>query len=157
MKLTPPGTAGLAFLASGLLAFSFAASGQTPTDQNADADATAVPEATPPPPPAGFGSGDVSPTENTDVSTMITTGCGYDAWTGAVRRLVTDIDVPGAVSSHGLRVVGTYTSSTGIGWSLSWQWQLQGKPFTGDASYLVNFPDGRAVAFYPPSIPGETA
>ena len=127
----------------------------TPAPQNDAPDTGGVP------PPPGFTSGDVSPSENTDVSTMITTGCGYDAWTGAVRRAVTDIDVPGAVSSHGLKVVRTYTSSTGIGWSLSWQWQLYGRPFTSGASYLVNFPDGRAITFKPPSQSlinaGETA
>ena len=92
---------------------------------------------------------------------MITTGCGYDAWTGAVRRVVTDLDVPGALGSHGLKVVRTYTSSNSIGWSFSWSWQIHRLPFTQDGSYLVNFPDGRAEHFYPPSESlvnaGETA
>ncbi len=153
----------MALIAIMISLFVSAAFAQAPNVATADPDpeATATPEAspeaTPLPPPAGFGSGDISPTENTDVSTMITTGCGYDAWTGAVMRTVTDIEVPGAASSHGLKVVRTYTSSTGIGWSLSWQWQIHARPFTNDGSYMVNFPDGRAEQFYPPSIPGETA
>ncbi|CAN5506021.1 hypothetical protein BH20VER3_BH20VER3_17820 [soil metagenome] len=146
---------------SSLTSMASLSNGQTPTppadESNASVEALAEPK--PGDLPAGFGSGDVSPTENTDVSTMITTdgGSGYDAWTGAMRRVVTDIDVPGAVSSHGLKIVRTYTSSTGIGWSFSWTWQVHARPFTSDGSYLINFPDGRAVNFYPPSIPGETA
>lgn len=97
------------------------------------------------PPPSPFAPGDVSPTTNTDVSTMVHTGNGYDAWTGAVHRVVIDLDVPGAVSSHGLKVIRTYSSSTGIGWSLSWQWQMHFHPFGTD--YLVSMPDGRALRF----------
>ena len=41
---------------------------------------------------------DLSPTANTEVSSLIHTGCGYDAWTGSVHRSVTDLEVPGAVS-----------------------------------------------------------
>ena len=41
---------------------------------------------------------EISPTTNTDVSTHIGTGSGYDAWTGSVRRVVHDIyPVPGAL------------------------------------------------------------
>ncbi len=159
MKILSLRKIGSALLIAGLISIADAGFGQNapPADPSASSpDATEAAQ----PPPAGFGSGDVSPTENTDVSTLITTGCGYDAWTGAVRRQVTDLSVPGAVSSHGLSVVRTYTSSTGIGWSLSWQWQIHGQPFTGPQSYLVNFPDGRATTFYPPDTakyPGETA
>ena len=37
---------------------------------------------------------DVSPTVNTEVSSRIHTGCGYDAWTGSAHRSVTDLEVP---------------------------------------------------------------
>jgi len=68
---------------------------------------------------------DVSPTVNTEVSSLIHTGCGYDAWTGSVRRQITDLEVPGAVSSLGLKWVRTYNShSYGVGgWSFSWTWR----------------------------------
>lgn len=90
---------------------------------------------------------------------MITTGCGYDAWSGSVHRVVTDLVVPSAASSQGLKVVRTYSSSNGIGWSMSWQWQIHFRPWSSDGSYLVNFPDGRAERFLPPrpSQTGETA
>jgi hypothetical protein len=55
----------------------------------------------------------VSPTVSADISSEITTGSGYDAWTGSVRRRVVDIEIPGAVSSQGLKYVRTYSSSTG--------------------------------------------
>src|SRR5262249_15991145 len=47
----------------------------------------------------------------------------------------------------------------GIGWSMSWQWQIHFRPWSTDGSYLVNFPDGRAEHFAPPraSQTGETA
>src|SRR5690242_15678135 len=111
------------------------------------------------PPLPGFQPSDVSPTVNTEVSTMISTGCGYDAWSGSVRRVVTDLAVPSAASSNGLKVVRTYSSSNGIGWSMSWQWQIHFRPWSSDGSYLVNFPDGRAERFLPPrsSQTGETA
>ena len=111
------------------------------------------------PPLPGFQPSDVSPTINTEVSTMITTGCGYDAWSGSVHRVVTDLVVPSAASSQGLKVVRTYSSSNGIGWSMSWQWQIHFRPWSSDGSYLVNFPDGRAERFLPPrpSQTGETA
>lgn len=65
---------------------------------------------------------DVSPTTNTDVSSMITTGSGYDAWTGSSRREVTDLVVPGAVSEHGLKWTRTYNSDTGQ-WSFGYTWR----------------------------------
>src|SRR5262249_20084475 len=67
--------------------------------------------------------------------------------------------VPATSSSHGLKVVRTYSSSNGIGWSMSWQWQIHFRPWSSDGSYLINFPDGRAEHFLPPrpSQTGETA
>src|SRR5690348_6348671 len=111
------------------------------------------------PPLPGFQPSDVSPTVNTEASTMITTGCGYDAWTGSVHRVVTDLVVPSTASAHGLKVVRTYSSSNGIGWSMSWQWQIHFRPWSSDGSYMVNFPDGRAERFARPrdSQTGETA
>src|SRR5437016_1787927 len=55
---------------------------------------------------------DVSPTVNTEVSSVINTGCGYDAWTGSAHRSVTDLEVPGAVGSHGLKWVRSYNSAS---------------------------------------------
>jgi RHS repeat-associated protein len=87
---------------------------------------------------------DVSPTVNTEVSSMIQTGCGYDAWTGSVHRSVTDLEVPGAVSSLGLKWVRTYNSggnSGVLGWSFSWTWRYWGRGWGGDAT-AVHLPDG---------------
>jgi len=69
---------------------------------------------------------DLSPTMDTEVSSLIHTGCGYDAWTGSVHRSVTDLEVPGAVSSLGLKWVRTYnsgSSSLPSGWSFSYTWR----------------------------------
>lgn len=83
---------------------------------------------------------DVSPTMNTDVSSMIATGCGYDAWTGSAHRTITDLVVPGATSSHGLKWVRTYASSTAQMWHYSYTWHYIGPPFSPRGMY---FPDGR--------------
>src|ERR1700726_213463 len=40
---------------------------------------------------------DKSPTIDTDVSSLIATGGGYDAWTGSARRHVVDFEVSGAI------------------------------------------------------------
>src|SRR5689334_16112896 len=89
------------------------------------------------PPLPGFQPSDVSPTMNTEISTMITTGSGYDAWSGSVHRVVTDLVVPSAASSHGLKVVRTYNSSNGIGWTSSWIWEIHFRPWSTDGSYMV--------------------
>lgn len=110
--------------------------------------------------PAATGPIDGSPEHNTDVSTRIATGCAYDAYTGSVRRVVTDLTVPGAIGSRGLNVVRTYSSLSpwASGWSFSPGWRMEGKPSSGDG-YLVYFPDGRISKFKPPrsSQTGETA
>ena len=62
------------------------------------------------------GAGGASPTIDTDVGSLIATGCGYDAWTGSARRNVVDFEVPGAVSEHGLKWQRTYNSSSVKGW-----------------------------------------
>ena len=41
--------------------------------------------------PPSLAPEDATPTTNTDVSSFIATGCGYDAWTGSARRVVHDI------------------------------------------------------------------
>src|SRR6266404_8944248 len=70
---------------------------------------------------------DISPTVNTEVSSRIHTGCGYDAWTGSAHRSVTDLEVPGAVSSLGLKWVRTYNSGNHDNpWSFSWTWRYWG-------------------------------
>jgi RHS repeat-associated protein len=103
---------------------------------------------------------DGSPEQNTDVSTRIATGCGYDAYTGSIRRTVTDLTVPGAIGSRGLSIVRSYSSLSPweSGWSFSHDWRIEGRPSSGDG-YLVYFPDGRISKFKPPrsSQTGETA
>ena len=103
---------------------------------------------------------DGSPEHNTDVSTRISTGCGYDAYTGSVRRIVTDLIVPGAIGTRGLSVVRTYSSLSpwASGWNFSHAWRIEGRPSSGDG-YLVYFPDGRISKFKPPrsTQTGETA
>ena len=87
---------------------------------------------------------DVSPTINNEVSSMIHTGSGYDAWTGSVHRSITDLEVPGAVSSLGLKWVRTYSSSSGsgaLGWSFSWTWRYWGRGWGSDPN-AVRLPDG---------------
>src|SRR5437868_10368198 len=48
---------------------------------------------------------DVTPSVNAEVSDTITTdgGQGYSSWSGSVRRTCVDMEIPGAVSSHGLK------------------------------------------------------
>jgi RHS repeat-associated protein len=85
---------------------------------------------------------DVSPTVNTEVSSLIHTGCGYDAWTGSVRRSITDLEVPGAVSSIGLKWVRTYNSGNPENpWTFSWSWYRWGRGWGGDPQ-AVQLPDG---------------
>jgi len=85
---------------------------------------------------------DVSPSVNTEVSSLIHTGCGYDAWTGSVRRSVTDLEVPGAVSSLGLKWVRTYNSGNPANpWSFSWTWRRWGRSWGSDP-IAVHLPDG---------------
>src|SRR4051794_6380297 len=64
------------------------------------------------------GVNDFSPTTDTDVSSTIMTGCGYDAWTGAARRSVVDLEVPGAIGGYGLKWTRNYSSS-GVLWSFA--------------------------------------
>jgi uncharacterized protein (TIGR02594 family) len=86
---------------------------------------------------------DLSPTVNTEVSPMIRTGCGYDAWTGSVHRSVTDLEVPGAVSSLGLKWVRTYNSGNHANpWSFSWTWRYWGRGWGGVDPVAVYLPDG---------------
>ena len=88
----------------------------------------------------------VSPTVSADISSEITTGSGYDAWTGSVRRRVVDIEVPGAVSSQGLKYVRTYSSSTNE-WVGSYSWFIFDRPDTAPIAWnppgIVHMPDGR--------------
>ena len=81
---------------------------------------------------------DATPTVDTDVSTTIKTGSGYDAWTGSAIRTVTDLEVPGAVSEHGLKWTRTYNSSTGQ-WSFAYTWRYEGRGYGN----LMYYPDGR--------------
>jgi RHS repeat-associated protein len=85
---------------------------------------------------------EISPAVNTEVSSLIHTGCGYDAWTGSVRRSVTDLEVPGAVSSLGLKWVRTYNSGNRENpWSFSWTWRRWGRSW-GTDPIAVHLPDG---------------
>ena len=88
---------------------------------------------------------DVSPTIDTDTSSFIATGCGYDAWTGSARRGITDFEVPGAVSGHGLKWQRTYNASTGL-WSFSYTWRLFYRPFFQNTQNAF-YPDGRGSHF----------
>jgi RHS repeat-associated protein len=86
---------------------------------------------------------DLSPTVNTEVSPLIHTGCGYDAWTGSVHRSVTDLEVPGAVSSLGLKWVRSYNSGSSSlpnGWSFSYTWRYWGHAWPDPIG--VHLPDG---------------
>jgi RHS repeat-associated protein len=107
----------------------------------------AAPEATPT---------EINPTTNTDVSTIITTGGGYDAWTGSVRRVIHDIySVPGAVGYGHLAYTRTYSShytteGGALGdereWSGSYSWQAYGAGSVY-GGLTIFYPDGRQEAF----------
>ena len=73
---------------------------------------------------------DVSPTANAEVSETITTdgGQGYSSWSGAARRTIVDFEIPGAVSSHGLKWTRTYSSSADAMWSFGYTWRRWGRP-----------------------------
>jgi len=96
---------------------------------------------------------DISPTVNTEVSSRIHTGCGYDAWTGSAHRSVTDLEVPGAVSSQGLKWVRTYNSATkdngNGGWSFSYTWRYWGRGWADPQAVVL--PEG---GIWRPSEPG---
>lgn len=102
---------------------------------------------------------DIGPDQNTDVSTTISTGDGYDASSGRVRRRVIDLVVPGSVGSEPLKVERTYFSMPYGGWGIGPDTggSIQGKPEF--SSLVVSFPDGRRTAFHAPkaSQTGETA
>ena len=121
---------------------------------------------------------DATPTTNTDVSSFIATGCGYDAWTGSARRVTHDIfPVPGSLATGGLKLDRTYSShnnaletrdtpaSPGQQYSvarLSYTWSMRGRDGlnTSDDLYVIHFPDGRVAGFHSPDvsgIPGEIA
>jgi len=70
---------------------------------------------------------DVSPTVNAEVSSVVNTGSGYDAWTGSAHRQITDLEVPGAVGSHGLKWTRSYNSSNERMWSFSYTWRYWGR------------------------------
>jgi RHS repeat-associated protein len=101
-------------------------------------------------PPSNY---DVSPTMNTDVSTMITTGNAYDAWTGSPHRVVTDFSVPGTVGEHGLKWTRTWTAE--YGWSFAYTWRYFGRhailvsqpggspSYQYDGGKYMIYPDGR--------------
>jgi hypothetical protein len=121
---------------------------------------------------------DATPTTNTDVSSFIATGCGYDAWTGSARRVVHDIfPVAGSIAAGGLKIDRTYSShsnaleqqdsprSPGQQYAaarLSYSWSMRGLDGINDPIdiYVVHFPDGRVEGFHSPEssgIPLETA
>jgi hypothetical protein len=100
---------------------------------------------------------EITPATNTDVSTTINTGCGYDAWSGSTRRAVRDLSVTGSIGGHGLNFVRTYSSHRGPlndNWTHSYAWKLFGRPYGGLVAVM---PDGREVQFRLPQIPGEKA
>src|SRR5205823_3280916 len=84
---------------------------------------------------------DVSPTVNTEVSSVISTGSGYDAWTGSAHRTITDLEMPGAVSSQGLKWTRTYNSASRYKmWSYSYTWRYWGRGWPDPQAVVL--PDG---------------
>jgi RHS repeat-associated protein len=89
----------------------------------------------------------------------ITTGCDYDAYTGAARRQITDLVVNGAVGAYGLSFSRTSISRYNTGaatdfgkagsWLHSYQWTIDTvtTTLTRPKSYTVNFPDGTRLTF----------
>ena len=122
---------------------------------------------------------DATPTTHTDVSSFISTGCGYDAWTGSARRVVHDIfPVAGSLAKGGLRLDRTYSSHNDAlqplpdyvyyapgerhtAMQLSHTWWMTGQDGLNTSSdrYIVHFPDGRSAGFHRPEDSGlpETA
>jgi YD repeat-containing protein len=97
---------------------------------------------------------DVSPTVNAEVSSVINTGSGYDAWTGSARRTITDLEVPGAVGSHGLKWVRSYNSASkdngNGGWSFSYTWRYWGRGWADPQAVVL--PDGGIWRPYEPGM-----
>ena len=95
----------------------------------------------------------------------VTTGCSYNAYTGAAIRRVTDITVAGAVGTYPLQFTRTstsrYDSSAGNAvtfemgkagnWQHSYTWSIDTNTSPGGAippsQFLVNYPDGSRVSF----------
>ena len=92
----------------------------------------------------GPAASDTALDTETDISSVISTGSGYEAWSGAVQRQVTDFAVPGTVSEQGLKWTRVYDSSTGR-WSFAYTWRVYGQPFS--SAYAAVFPDGRTTHF----------
>ncbi len=118
---------------------------------------------------------DATPTTHSDVSSFISTGCGYDAWTGSARRVVHDIfPVAGSLAGGGLRLDRTYSSHNDAlqplpdyiyyepgerhtAMQLSHTWWMTGRNGINDGAsdlYIVHFPDGRSVGFHRPEDSG---
>ena len=91
---------------------------------------------------------DATPTTNTDVSSFITTGYGYDAWTGSARRVVHDIfPVAGSLARGALKLDRTYNShnnaleqgqnprspgQVNTAARFSYSWSMRGLDYTND-------------------------
>src|SRR6266542_2091601 len=88
-------------------------------------------------------------------------GSEVEAYTGNVKRTVTDISVAGAVGQYPLALVRTYNSRTPVvytlpfgrgGWNHSYNWVLEDSPYSNTPNfypvrYTVDFPDGRSETF----------
>src|SRR5438105_3898610 len=83
---------------------------------------------------------DNSPTIDTDVSSLITTGSGYDAWSGSVRRHVVDFQVAGS----SLKWERTYNSSNAH-WSFAYTYQMVYRPIYQTENIV--YTDGRQSHF----------
>jgi RHS repeat-associated protein len=93
---------------------------------------------------------DVSPTVNAEVSSVVNTGSGYDAWTGSAHRQITDLEVPGAVGSHGLKWTRSYNSGNERMWSFSYTWRYWGRGWPDPQAVVL--PDGGIWRPYEPGM-----
>jgi RHS repeat-associated protein len=103
----------------------------------------------------------------------VTTAGSYDPYTANATRSITDIVVPGTIGTYPLAFTRTMntrpepsTRGYHFGWAGAWrhsyQWEIPGQYYetTDDEypvppSYLVRYPDGRAVTFAPDTSTGD--
>ena len=109
-----------------------------------------------------FGIGEDNPTgEAGQFSGLIATGGTYDAFTGNVKRSITDLTVPGALGQTPLAFTRHFNSRGELlgpfgdvgAWTHSYQWELaidQPEPVDNPAlwRHTIWYPDGRRIVFW---------
>src|SRR5213082_1620602 len=100
-----------------------------------------------------------------EYSGSITTGGGYDPYTGNAKRVIEDMTVTGSVGAYPLKWARILnTRGGGSGWTHSYNWGLWIRPpqppHGGENQYEgpvggVTYPDGRYIELWNDDYPGE--